>query len=76
MVGSWTTYYFGLSVIMLLFLNMVHFHFTVSLKGPLIANSIFKFFFMVWPLDNFQGALDFHGHNTWFMRKAALNMGR
>ena len=47
-----------------------------KLEGPIDCKLNFLIFFMVWPLDNFQGALDFHGHNTWFMRKAALNMGR
>ena len=32
-------------------------------EGPWIGFLVFT----VWPLDDFQGPLDFHGHGSWFL---------
>ena len=43
MMGSRTTYYFGLSIKMFWFLNMVCFYFTLSLRAHQYAKSDFYF---------------------------------
>ena len=56
---------------MLLTLNMVHFHFTLSLRARLLQS--WFLFPTVQPLFEYQGPLGFHGHGSWSMCKAALN---
>ena len=58
---------------MLQSLNMVYFHFTLSLKTHRLQYWVFFFLFpIVWSLGDIQGPLDFHGHGSWFVCKEAL----
>ena len=53
--------------------NMVHFHFTQSLRAHQLQNWILVS--MVQPLDSFQGPLDSHGQGSWSMWKVPLVSG-
>ena len=50
---------------------MVQFHFILSFRAHHLQK-LDSFFPMVWPLDDFQRPLVFHGLNSWSMCKAAL----
>ena len=50
----------------------LHFHSTLSLRGPSIAKLIFIFSFLKFLSDNVQELVDFYGHCLWSMCKAAL----
>ena len=53
-------------------LNMVHTHFTLSLRA--INYKIGLLFLTVLPSDEFQGLLELHGHGSWSVCKLALSM--
>jgi hypothetical protein len=55
---------------MLKSLDMVQFHFTLSLHAHSLQDWIS--IPIVRPLDDSQEPLDFHGHGSWSMCKAAL----
>ena len=55
---------------MLRSLNMVHFHLRITSRAhPLQIDFLLS---MVWPLDNFDGPLEFHGHGSWSLYIVAL----
>ena len=54
---------------MLQSLNMVHFHLTLSLRAHELKFGI-SVFPTVWYVDDFQGGVDFHGHNLWYVCKS------
>jgi hypothetical protein len=55
---------------MLRSLNMVHFHFTLSMWAYQLQVEFL--FLTVLPLEDFQGPLEFHGHGSWYVCKATL----
>ena len=72
-VGFQTTYYFELFVKHVLVPQHCPLSLYTELKGPLIEKLSFYFLRQAaWPLDDFQGPFNLHGHNSWFACKAAL----